>query len=109
MEKNNIISRDDFRIYQDIKIDFNIISDIMKDLVPIPDKKAFYIKCVIKRIRKCDELYLRELDEELDKVYNMLDNDNFNLKDITKLLKLSTRLTNEIHDLCLDNLRRICT
>lgn len=109
MAKNDVVNREEFRIYQDININLNVISDIMKELVPISNKKEFYIKCVIKRIQKCDELYLKELDEELDKVYNMLNNDDFNLRDITRLMKLSARLTNEIQNLCLDNLRRICT
>lgn len=109
MRKDNLINREEFKIHQNFNINIDYISEIFKELVPISDKKSFYIKSVIKRIQKCDELYLKELDEELDKVYNMLDTQDISLKDISKLLKLSTRLTSEVHNLCIENLKNICS
>ena len=108
MENDNIVERSEFETFKDVGINVDVISDIMKDLVPIRDKKLFYIKCVMERVKKCDDLYLRELDEELDKVYGMLDRNEFSFNDFGRLLKLSSRMTSELHSILLDNLERIC-
>ena len=73
---------------------------------PIVDRNEFYISQVIERIEKCNNLYVREFDESLNKLVNSIDNDS-SFNEFSKVIKCSLRLTSDIYNKFIDIIRRI--
>lgn len=78
-----------------ISIDRETIDNIKKDLIHIDNKSEFLNKLVTKRLQKCSQLYLDNIDI---KINNLLDNlEDSDLNDIKKVINIVSRKYSDLY------------
>lgn len=84
----------------------DLLSAIYEMDSPIVDKNAFYISMVYERLNQCSKTYFREFDTQLDMIIRSLEEDNFDIKSVKKLMKLSNKVVSRVYDDYLDILNK---
>ena len=115
--KDNIdydkLSRSDYETFKSFDFDEDTINECINEIMTCHcnndiDRTNMYLKSVINRIKKCDELYLRELDEELEKFHRNFLGDDCSVYSLAKIIKLSARLSADIFDNYMNILVSLC-
>ena len=94
-------NRKDFDVSYKISLNTDTINECINEIKSskIEDKKAFYTRCVMERFDKCNNNYVKDFDESLNKIYrDICDNDYFDFREFKKLLKYSMKLNSELYN-----------
>ena len=95
------INRKDYDLSYKISINIDTVQKCISDLenLKIGNRQVYYSRCVLERFDKCNENYVREFDNTLNKIHDELCNrDNFDHEAFKRFIKSSARLTSSIYD-----------
>lgn len=101
-----IPSRDSF--IRSLNFDNTLISSMISELnnTTISDTSVFYNKCVIDRLDKCSDVYLKELDKDFDALEN--DMSNFDLRRFNRLLSNMSKASCKFYEASIRILKKLC-
>lgn len=74
----------------------DIINEIREEMKPV-DKNRFMSLLIKKRLDKCNELYLSDFDNELNEFMDMLDNGDYDVYQLMRVLNRASTLTNSLY------------
>ena len=100
------LSREDYRTFKSFNIDKNIVNKCLNEIQKCHcnsdrDRTNLYLKSVINRIRN--------LDDELNKFHKNYLGDDCSIYDLSKIIKLSARLSADIFDNYMNILVDLCS
>lgn len=95
------INREDLDVSYRVKINPETVQQCISEMenFKIGDREKYYTKCILERFDKCNDSYVKDFDNSLNKLSeNLFNEEEFNYYEFKRLLKASTKLTSDIYD-----------